>query len=118
MTDFIYKILRTPEWETARSRGAFSGSADDKRDGFIHFSTLEQVEGTLARHFAGEAGLVLLEVRAEALPSALKWEPSRGGALFPHLYADLPLQAVSRTFGIAMTASGGHVLPPELRTRA
>ena len=108
----VFKILRSAEWETARQRGALSGSADDLRDGFIHLSTLDQVEGTLAKHFAGESGLVLLEIRTDAV--TLKWEPSRGGALFPHLYADLPLSAVSRTFGIAATESGRHVLPSEL----
>ena len=95
-------------------RGVLSGSSDDVRDGFIHLSTLDQLEGTLRRHFAGEDGLVLLEVRADALPSGLQWEASRGGALFPHLYADLPLQIVDRVFTIKLTKSGTHVLPPEL----
>ena len=114
MSAFVYKILRGVEWETARMRGAFSGSAADARDGFIHLSTLEQLDGTLRRHFAGEDGLILLEVRADALPSGLQWEASRGGALFPHLYADLPLHAVGRVFSIGLTKSGVHVLPPDL----
>jgi uncharacterized protein (DUF952 family) len=63
----------------------FSGSDADLRDGFIHLSTREQLEGTLASHFAGEAGLILLEIRTDAVHAALKWEPSRGGTLFPHL---------------------------------
>ena len=103
MTAFVFKILRSAEWETARQRGVLSGSAEDLRDGFIHLSTLEQLEGTLAKHFAGESGLVLLEIPTDTV--TLKWEPSRGGALFPHLYVDLPLSAVSRTFGIPMTES-------------
>ena len=114
MSAFVFKILRSAEWEAFRLRGVFSGSPDDLRDGFIHLSTLEQLEGTLARHFAGEAGLVLLQIQSDTLGPALKWEPSRGGALFPHHYADLPLEAVSRTFSIAMTESGEHVLPSEL----
>lgn len=114
MSAFVFKILRSVEWEAAEQRGAFSGSADDVRDGFIHMSTLEQLQGTLAKHFGGEAGLVLLQIEADAVRSELKWESSRGGALFPHLYADLPLKAVSRTFSIAMTESGEHMLPAEL----
>ena len=111
MSAFVFKILRSKEWEALEQRGTFSGSEDDVRDGFIHLSTLEQLQGTLAKHFAGKAGLVLLQIPTDALRSALKWERSRGGALFPHLYADLPLRAVSRTFSMAMTESGEHVLP-------
>lgn len=92
----IYKILRPGEWAGAQARRAFSGSPDDVRDGFIHFSTREQLEETIARHFAGERDLVVLEVEAAALGENLKWEPSRGGALFPHLYGELPLTAVLR----------------------
>ena len=93
----IYKILRASEWRDAQAQGAVTGSADDLRDGFIHLSTRGQVAGTLERHFAGETGLVVLEVAAHRLGDDLKWEPSRGGALFPHLYAALPLDAVIRT---------------------
>src|SRR5687767_13089209 len=118
MNTFVFKILRSAEWQAARERGVFPGSADDLRDGFIHLSTLEQLAGTLARHFAGEAGLVLLEIETDAVRSAIKWEPSRGGALFPHLYVDLPLIAVSRTFSIPMTESGVHLLPSDLRRSA
>ena len=114
MSAFVFKILRSVEWEAARQRGVLSGSADDLRDGYIHMSTIEQLEGTLAKHFAGEAGLILLEIKTEAVSSHLKWESSRGGALFPHLYGALPLHSVNRTFSIAMTASGEHVLPSEL----
>jgi uncharacterized protein (DUF952 family) len=77
-----------------RSAGVFRGSPDDRRDGFIHFSTAAQVRGTLEKYFAGESGLVLIAVAAGKLGAALKWEPSRGGALFPHLYGDLSLTAV------------------------
>jgi uncharacterized protein (DUF952 family) len=90
----VYKVLRASEWAQMQASGGFAGSADDRRDGFIHFSTAEQLEGTIERHFAGERDLVILEVDAPALGEALKWEPSRGGALFPHLYGELPLSAV------------------------
>jgi uncharacterized protein (DUF952 family) len=92
----IYKVLRSAEWSEAQASGSFAGSPDDARDGFIHLSTAEQLQGTLERHFAGEQNLVVLEVDAAALGEALRWEPSRGGALFPHLYADLPVTAVTR----------------------
>jgi uncharacterized protein (DUF952 family) len=87
----IYKICRRHEWEAAERDRVFRGSPDDQRDGFIHFSTAEHVPGTLEKYFAGESGLVLIAVDAGALGTALKWEPSRGGALFPHLYGELPL---------------------------
>jgi uncharacterized protein (DUF952 family) len=76
-------------------RGAFPGSPDDVRDGFIHLSTCEQLDATIERHFAGERELVVLEIDAAALSADLRWEPSRGGALFPHLYAELPMSAVA-----------------------
>jgi len=93
----IYKVLRASEWQEAQARGVITGSADDLRDGFIHLSTQRQVAGTLERHFAGETGLVVLEIAADRVSAVLKWEPSRGGALFPHLYGVLPLDAVVRT---------------------
>jgi uncharacterized protein (DUF952 family) len=90
----IYKICRPDEWTAAERAGIFRGSPDDGRDGFIHFSTAAQVPGTVEKYFAGEPGLVLIAVDAGRLGAALKWEPSRGGALFPHLYGDLSLAAV------------------------
>ena len=94
MPDSIYKVLRPAEWREAQDCGVFTGSPVDVRDGFIHFSTQDQLEETIARHFAGERELVVLEVDVAALGQKLKWEPSRGGALFPHLYGELPLSAV------------------------
>jgi uncharacterized protein (DUF952 family) len=85
----IYKILRLAEWAELEAAGETLGSPDDRADGFVHFSTAEQVPGTLERHFAGETGLMLLAVDADAAGPALRWEPSRGGALFPHLYRQL-----------------------------
>jgi uncharacterized protein (DUF952 family) len=84
----IFKVFRAAEWAAFEAGGAFSGSADDLKDGFIHLSSEGQLEGTLAKHFAGEAGLVVAEVAVEADP-ALRWEASRGGAEFPHLYRPL-----------------------------
>jgi uncharacterized protein (DUF952 family) len=90
----IYKICRPDEWARAERAGVFHGSPDDRCDGFIHFSTAAQVPGTVEKYFTGESGLVLVAVDAVKLGAALKWEPSRGGALFPHLYGDLSLTAV------------------------
>jgi uncharacterized protein (DUF952 family) len=89
-----WKILTAEEWAAFQAAGRFEGSADDRRDGFIHLSAEGQVEGTLARHFAGQAGLVLAEIDLAPLGDDLKWEQSRGGALFPHHYGILPLEAV------------------------
>ena len=85
----IYKILSRTDWEAARAAGRYAGSAVDARDGFIHFSTAAQAPETAAKHFAGQADLVVLEVEADDLGEALRWEPSRGGELFPHLYGPL-----------------------------
>ncbi|MGW0663587.1 DUF952 domain-containing protein [Streptodolium elevatio] len=92
----IYKLLSTPEWESAEAAGVFAGSDVDRRDGYIHFSTAAQVGETARRHFAGRTGLTLLAVDTNRLGDALRWEPSRGGDLFPHLYGDLPNDAVTR----------------------
>ncbi len=89
----IFKIVRAAEWAAFEASGLFAGSVDDLRDGFIHLSTDGQLAGTLAKHFAGEAGLRVLEVAVEADP-LLRWEESRGGALFPHLYRPLELADV------------------------
>jgi len=85
----IYKILPRTEWERAQTVGRFEGSAVDLADGFIHFSTAAQAQETARRHFAGQAELVVLEVEADDLGAALRFEPSRGGDLFPHLYGAL-----------------------------
>jgi uncharacterized protein (DUF952 family) len=90
----IYKILARAEWDQARAAGVFEGSALDRSDGYIHFSTAEQAAETAARHFRGQADLVVLEVEASELGEALRWEPSRGGALFPHLYGPLEARLV------------------------
>ena len=90
----IYKICRADEWGEAQATGIFRGSTDDQRDGFIHFSTAEQSLATYQKYFAGQTGLLLVAVDTAVLGPALKWEVSRGGALFPHLYGELALSAV------------------------
>lgn len=90
----LYKILEARAWSEALANGVFEGSAIDLADGFIHFSTADQALETARRHFAGQDGLVVLAVEAAALGPALRWAPSRGGALFPHLYGALPCAAV------------------------
>lgn len=90
----IYKILPRAAWDEALARGRFEGSPVDLQDGYIHFSTAAQAQETAAKHFRGQSGLVVVAVEAEALGAALRWEPSRGGQLFPHLYGPLdPAQA-------------------------
>ncbi len=112
---FVYKIMRADEWARASAAGAYEGSADDQRDGFIHFSTAAQLVETLARHYAGQDGLTLLEIAAAGLGEALRWEPSRGGALFPHLYAPLAARDVARAWPLTRDAHGVHVLPEDVR---
>lgn len=111
MTAVIFKIVDAPSWRAATEAGSFTGSAVDVRDGFIHFSTAAQVRETAARHFAGQSGLLLVAVEADALGDALRWEPSRGGDLFPHLYAPLPLDAVRAVTELPVGADGRHVFP-------
>jgi uncharacterized protein (DUF952 family) len=89
----VYKIMSQDEWASALAADSFAGSAVDLRDGFIHLSAADQAAETARRHFAGRDDLVLVAYAAEALGAALKWEPSRGGALFPHLYGPLPTAA-------------------------
>lgn len=93
--DVIYKICKKSEWEKAVAKGTYNGSSDDIRDGFIHFSAYDQVKGTLDKHFKDQKGLVLLKIAVERLPAgALKWEKSRNGQEFPHLYSNLDPGAV------------------------
>lgn len=107
----IYHICSEADWRAACTAGGYCGSADDLRDGFIHFSTAAQVAGSAARHRAGQSGLVLIEVEPDALGPALRWEPARNGALFPHLYGALPPAAVRRVVPLPLDAAGRHVFP-------
>ena len=108
----IYKIYPRALWREAERDGVFRGAPVDRADGYIHFSTAAQVRETAARHFAGAADLLLVAVEAEALGPALKWEPSRGGALFPHLYGDLPLRCVRSVEPLPLGTDGFHRFPP------
>jgi uncharacterized protein (DUF952 family) len=110
----IYKICTATEWRDAERAGVHFGSAVDRRDGYIHFSTAGQAAETAAKHFAGQHDLVLVSVDAEALGDRLKWEPSRGGALFPHLYGGLECAAVLRVEPLPLDASGRHVFAKSL----
>jgi uncharacterized protein (DUF952 family) len=107
----IYKLCELTQWHRAEQEGRFLGAAVDLRDGFIHFSTAEQVVETAAKHFAGIDDVVLVAIEADALGSALKWEPSRGGDLFPHLYSTLPLTAVHWVEPLTRGPDGRHVFP-------
>jgi uncharacterized protein (DUF952 family) len=111
MTRIIYHMCRHQEWQDAQATGAYAGSSQDAADGFIHFSTAAQVVESAAKHRAGQHGLVLLAVDAARLGPALKWEPSRGGQLFPHLYGALPADAVVRVDDLPLGADGRHVFP-------
>ena len=104
----IFKIVASGEWLAAKSAGAFAGAAVDRADGYIHFSTAAQAPETAAKWFAGREDLTLVAVDAEALGADLKWEPSRGGALFPHLYAPLPMSAVLWSRPLPLGPDGRH----------
>ncbi|MBR0650461.1 DUF952 domain-containing protein [Roseomonas terrae] len=114
MEPFIYTLVREADWRAAEAAGAYAGSADDRRDGFLHFSTAGQVRASAAKHRAGIADLLLVEAEAAVLGEALRWEPAAGGSrpgLFPHLYAPLPLSTVRRVVALPLGADGSHVFP-------
>jgi uncharacterized protein (DUF952 family) len=114
MERLIYTLVRAAEWRAAEAAGAYAGSADDARDGFLHFSTAAQLRATAATHRAGLPDLVMVEVDAAALGAALRWEPAAGGSrpgLFPHLYAPLPLAAARRVVALPLGADGAHLFP-------
>jgi uncharacterized protein (DUF952 family) len=107
----IYKICPAALWREAEQAGVFRGSGVDAQDGFIHFSTAAQATETAARHFAGQCDLVLVRVDTAKLGDRLKWESSRGGALFPHLYSDLDLAAVTQVHPLPLGRNGQHEFP-------
>ncbi|MGF1456458.1 MAG: DUF952 domain-containing protein [Alphaproteobacteria bacterium] len=113
----IFKIMTPAEWTAFERAGRFDGAPIDKTDGFIHFSSPDQVEETAAKHFQDAGDLVLVAVDAAPLGDALKWEPSRGGALFPHLYGALTLSAVRWHTPLRSLAGGGHDFPDGWRTQ-
>ena len=106
----VYKILPVAMWRQAQNDGVFRGSPVDVQDGFIHFSTAAQAPETAARHFAGQSDLLLLYIDTVRLGDRLKWEPSRGGALFPHLYGDLALDAETKVQPLPIEG-GAHKFP-------
>jgi uncharacterized protein (DUF952 family) len=109
----IYHICRADEWLDAQSIGSYGGSSQDKADGFIHFSARTQVVDSAAKHRAGQDGLILLEVDQVKLGAALKWELSRNDIEFPHLYGDLPVGAVLRSFALTLDKEGIHIFPKD-----
>ena len=110
----IYHMCTQAEWNAAQEVGVYGGSSQDIADGFIHFSGADQVVVSAAKHRAGQDGLVLLSVDADALGDALKWEASRGGALFSHLYGPLPVTAVLDADDLMLGPHGSHVFPSRL----
>ena len=107
----IYKICPASAWREAERQGVYRGSADDARDGYIHFSTASQVMETARKFFTGQTGLFLVEVDADALGGALRWERSRNDELFPHLYGELDLGAVRTVLNLNARSDGGHDIP-------
>ena len=113
----LYKILSQEDWAAMLREGRLLGASIDLRDGYVHLSSGAQVRETLSLHFAGRAGLRLLAVDGAGLGEALRWEPSRGGALFPHLYAPLPLRALRAVWSVDVPADGGVSLPSDVDER-
>jgi uncharacterized protein (DUF952 family) len=107
----IYKICSASAWREAERDGVYRGSADDARDGFIHFSTASQLAETARKHFVGQAGLVLVGVDADTLGDRLRWERSRNDELFPHLYGELDLGAVTEVRDLRLRPDGTHDIP-------
>jgi uncharacterized protein (DUF952 family) len=107
----IYKICSASAWREAERQRVYRGSADDTRDGFIHFSSASQVAETAKKHFFGQTALLLIEVEADALGDALRWERSRNDEMFPHLYGELDLGAVRNVLNMNVRADGTHDVP-------
>jgi len=107
----VFKVSPRAAWEAACQAGAFTGSADDQRDGFIHLSLASQLAGTLAKHFRGQNDLLLIEFNAHELGDALRWEISRGGEEFPHLYSALPTAIATATHSLRLDDDGVPRLP-------
>lgn len=110
----IYKICPAALWSEAETKGRFDGAPIDLADGYIHFSAGAQVAETAAKHFAGQDGLLLIAVDDQRLGPALRYEPSRNGALFPHLYAPLDPKAARWIVAMPLKGDGSHVIPEEL----
>ena len=109
--NLIFKVVSAQEWSVATEQGEFLGAAIDLTDGYIHFSTADQLRETVEKHFAGQSDLLLVSVDADSLGDELKWEPSRGGALFPHLYAPLSIESVVKSTEMPLGKDGHHIIP-------
>jgi len=109
--ELVYKILRKEDWQAAQRTGAYHGSADDRRDGFIHLSAAHQLQGTAAKHFRNQADLVLVSFKASDLGPGLKWETSRANDLFPHLYESLPAGSAVECHELELGEDGVPVIP-------
>src|SRR5262249_511611 len=107
----IYKITPASAWREAERQGVYRGSSDDLRDGYIHFSTASQAAETARKHYFGQTGLFLIAVDSAALGDALRWEPSRNDELFPHLYGELDLGAVTAVLDMRTRSDGSHEIP-------
>ena len=117
MDAVIFTMVRGPDWAEAERDGAYHGSADDRRDGFLHFSTAAQLRASAAKHRAGERDLVLVTVDVGALGDALRWEAATGGqrpGLFPHVYGALLMAAVLRAVALPLGEDGAHIFPAEI----
>lgn len=117
MTGLIYTLVRTADWAEAEAAGEYRGSADDRRDGFLHFSDAAQVRASAAKHRAGVPDLLLVAVDPDRLGEALRWEPASGGrrpGLFPHLYGTLPVASVTGVTPLPLAPDGLHRFPPEI----
>jgi uncharacterized protein (DUF952 family) len=112
MTSLIYHMCPAAIWAAAVAAGEYTGTADDRRDGFIHFSTADQIAESARRHRAGQAGLLLIAVDKARLGDRLRWEESRGGALFPHLYGPLVPSEIASAIPLPLGPDGEHVFPP------
>ena len=114
MPEYIYKIATKTQWEDAVEKGIFEGAPIDLSDGYIHFSTASQARETAAKHFHGQTNLKLVKVPTNVLGDDLKWEVSRGGDLFPHLYANLKTADAISVLDLTEDETGGHIFPEEL----
>lgn len=117
MEPLIYTMVRDADWQDARAAGAYRGSAEDARDGFLHFSTAAQLRESARKHRAGQPDLWLVAARSADLGVTLRWEAASGGSrpgLFPHLYGLLPLSAVAWAMPLPLTPEGTHLFPPEI----
>lgn len=119
MPEIVYKVCPAADWFEANGKGYFYGSPDDVRDGYIHLSTVQQLAGTLRRHFSNADGiglpdLVLVALPVEQLGESLKWEPARGGQLFPHLYGALETRLASAVVPLEVASDGVHILPGDI----